>query len=243
MEKLNFKPVKQVKLPETVYNVIKDAILRSQLKPGRKLNQDQLANALKVSRTPVREALLRLENEQLVKNLPYKGAVVSGFSSRRIEECHEIRAVLEGYAAKIATKHIPKNELGKLEKSIEGMKSHRDDLQRVISLNEEFHELLSKASGNEQLYYLLGSMLKHFPRNISWHLPGRVERSIKEHEQILEAVRKGQCELAEKLMIKHLQSVEMSCVEVSSDKKDLTETNYGHHSQLEQKTSIKGKRE
>ena len=223
MKKVNLKPVKQVRVTEKVYGLIKDAILQNKLKPGQKLNQDELADTLEVSRTPVREALLKLEKEQLVENLPYKGAQVSGFSLREIEECHEIRAVLEGYAAKIATKNISKGELDKLEKSVEEMRIHRGNLKKVISLNEEFHKVICKASGNTRLHYIVEDMLEYFPRNISWNLPGRVERSIKEHEEIFEAVRKGEGGLAEKLMTKHLRSVEVSCVEAGSDKKDPTD--------------------
>jgi len=221
--KISMEGVEHVKISERIYRILKKAILDGDLKPGQRLNQDQLAETLKVSRTPVREALLKLEKEQLVENLPYKGAVVSKFSLRKIKECHEIRAVLEGYAAKIATKNISKNKLDELKKSIQEMKAHKNDLKKVVSLNEEFHKLICKASGNEQLYYIVESMLKHFPRNISWGLPGRVENSIKEHEQVLEAMEKGEGDLAEKLMIKHLQSVELSCVEARSGMKGKTQ--------------------
>ena len=213
------KVLEHVKVGEKVYRILRKSILDGDLKPGQKLNQDELADILKVSRTPIREALLKLEKERLVIDLPYKGAQVSGFSIREIEECHEIRAVLEGYAAKIATKNITNNELDRLTKSIEGIRIHRNNLKKVISLNDEFHKLICKVAKNERLYHIVENMLKLFPRNISWNLPGRVERSIKEHEQILEALRKGQAKLTEKLMMKHLRSVEVSCVEVSSDKK------------------------
>lgn len=211
--------LEHIKIGEKIYRILKKAILDGDLKSGQKLNQDELAETLKVSRTPIREALLKLEKEQLVENLPYKGAVVSKFSLRKIRECHEIRAVLEGYAAKIAAKNISKNKLDKLKKLIEEMKAYKNNIERVISLNDEFHKLICNASGNERLYYIVESMLKHFPRNISWNLPGRVKSTIKEHEKVLEAIEKRESGKAEKLMMKHLHSVEASCVKTTSGEK------------------------
>lgn len=217
--KISMKGAEHLKVSEKIYRMLKEAILDGDLKPGQKLNQDELAETLKVSRTPIREALLKLEKEQLVENLPYRGAVVSKFSIRKIKECHQIRAVLEGYAAKIAAKNISDQRLGKLKKLLEEIRVHKDNLTRVISLNEEFHKLVCEASGNERLYYIVESMLKYFPRNISWNLPGRVKNTIKEHQQVVDAIKKRKGELAEKLMMRHLHSVEESCVKVGSDGK------------------------
>jgi len=210
--KINMEVVEHVKISEKIYRILKKAILDGDLKPGQKLNQGELAEALKVSRTPVREALLKLGEERLVKDLPYKGTIVYTFSSKEIKECFEIRGILEGYAVRIATENIAKTELNKLVKLTEEMELHKNNLKKVTILNDKFHKVICKASKNDRLYYVIEDMLKNFPRDISWSLPGRVENSVKEHKQILDAMRKEEGKLAEELMIKHLHSVANSVI-------------------------------
>lgn len=123
---------------------LREAILRGQLKPGQKLDQNELAELLNVSRSPVREALRTLAAEGLVEVYPHRGAVVAELSPEEFEEISIIRVVLEGMAARLAAPHIDDERIALL-KDILAELDNTTDLDRWVELNRRFHNTIYQA--------------------------------------------------------------------------------------------------
>ncbi len=200
-----------VSLEKLAYDAIKDAILAFRLKPGESLVESDLANQLNISKTPVRDALLRLEKEGLVVKVPYKGATVSEVNQQTMNEIFEIRAVLEGLATRLATALIAANHLENLGVLINQHEQAllRSDNDEASQLNRQFHELIVQQASNQRLKQILANLDEHLKRyrTLSNFQIGRLGKSIEEHRQILNALCEGQAGQAEAAMRAHLSSV------------------------------------
>ncbi|MBR5268920.1 MAG: GntR family transcriptional regulator [Anaerotignum sp.] len=140
-------------LRDVVFNTLRDAILTGKLVPGERLMENQLAEKLGVSRTPVREALRMLELENLVELVPRKGAQVLDMSEKDITNILEVRSALEGLATSLACKKMTKEDLQQL-KSMEAdfEKAVADnDVEHFVDIDEDFHDLIFAATENDKL--------------------------------------------------------------------------------------------
>ena len=144
----SYKPLREI-----VFETLRDAIINQTLEPGERLMEIQLAEEMGVSRTPVREAIRKLELEGLVIMVPRKGAYVAGISVKDIHEVFEVREYLEGLAASLAAKRITPEELDEMEKSLfmEAGELDGNNLRSIVEIDTTFHDLLYKAVRNEQL--------------------------------------------------------------------------------------------
>jgi len=199
-------------LNQKVYRILKVRIIKEDLEPGEKLLENKIAEQLGVSRTPVREALKQLAVEGFVKTNPNLGVVVVEFSLEDIREVLQIRKVLEGLATSIAAKKINKAEIKKLEKIIEQMSIsiNNNDLLAYSDLNGEFHNLILKVCGNKRLIKIcvnLSSSEHRFKIRSLRGNPGRLKHSLKEHQEIVKALKKGDSIQAESLSQLHLDSI------------------------------------
>ena len=175
-----------------VFNTLEDAILNGSYKEGDSLNELRLSKSLGVSRTPVREALMQLELEGLVKNIPNKGAVVVGISEQDVEDIYEIRIRTEGLAARLCAEKITDEEL--------------EELEQCMALQEYY--LKKQDSAKEMGELVLTSFHNYIrrARAVSVCVTGRAEESVSEHRAILEAITKHDGELAEKLTAEHIKN-------------------------------------
>ena len=184
---IEFKPLNQI-----VFERLHLDILRNRLKPGDPLRQEEITERLGVSRTPVREAIQRLQAEGLVTFVPRKGAVVSSIPHKRIEEIYEIRARLESFAAGLAVEHITEQQESRLKKLVQEMEKldPEADLEKVLEKNREFHYIIYSAAGNETLVEMIGQLWKHIQRLRSFYLltPNGYQESTAEHRLILDAI-------------------------------------------------------
>lgn len=200
-----------VPLEKMTYEAIKEAILTFALKPGQPLVENDLASQLNISKTPVRDALLRLEKEGLVEKIPYKGAFVTEVNQRTMHEIFEIRAVLEGMGVRLAIPNITPDDLKKLHQILDrhalAVKNGRID--EASDLNRKFHELIVERSSNLWLKQILSNLEDHLRRYrlLSNYQAGRLDKSIQEHERILKAIENGDGFEAEAGMKDHLISV------------------------------------
>jgi len=231
------KPIKfdQYKpLREIVYESLREAILQGRLKPGERLMEIQLAEELGVSRTPVREAIRKLELEGLLVMAYRKGVYVTDVKAKDIIDILEIRAVLEGLAAGLAAERITAEELEEVELILHQHKfinsSHQfleerqenrplvfslpTDYERnliyMVEIDTKFHDLIYKASRNkrlEQIIMLLKTQIQHF-RTTSLAQPGRTRVATEEHKKILEAIGERNIPLAQELAQKHIENAE-----------------------------------
>lgn len=186
-ELIEFKPLNQI-----VYERLYLEILRNRLKPGDPLRQEDITERLGVSRTPVREAIQRLQAEGLVTFVPRKGAVVSSIPHKRIEEIYDIRGRLEAFAAGLAIDHITSEQEGKLKKLVDEMErlDPDKDIEAVLEKNRAFHYIIYSAAGNETLVEMIGQLWKHIQRLRSFYLltANGYKDSTAEHRMILDAI-------------------------------------------------------
>lgn len=199
-------------LRDQVYDFVKNMIIMREIKPDEKINEEQLAERLRVSRTPIRETLCRLENEGIVKVIPRRGAFVVKQCKERVIEILQIREVLEGLVARLVTQNGDEKTLNKLKRSLERISSTAEEnahLQKYTNAEVEFHSLLLDASNNHMLQNMMGIVNAHLQiiRLRTVVLPGRAKKTVQEHYKVLEAIEKGDGKAAEKLMRKHIESV------------------------------------
>jgi len=219
--KLNsYKPLREI-----VFETLRTAIIDGTLQPGERLMEVQLAEDLGVSRTPVREAIRKLELEGFVVMVPRKGAYVSSLSLKDITDVFEIRASLEALAAGLAAERISPEELEKLERLLvqEAESSNNDDLDAIIKFDTEIHEVIYTASRNHKLVNIINNLREQIQRYRSTSLtyPGRMKIALDEHKKIVEAISARDVNNARKLAQKHIESAENSLIELLSNNKEL----------------------
>lgn len=216
-------------LTERVYATIKEAILELELPPGSSLVEDELARQLETSKTPVRDALLALERDGLVTKIPYKGTYVSGVSQTDITEIFELRAVLEGLAARLATRSFSPKELDEAEKLLDAADEarNRGDAESASKYGAAFHAIVHRRAENRLLIPILDKLEEQLRRlrHLSDQLSGRLEKSGRQHREILAALRTGDPVRAEAAMRNHLESVLADLSVSGSDKPPSKENN------------------
>lgn len=196
-------------MQEIVYESIKDGIIKGVYVPGQRLITADLAAEMGVSRMPVREALQRLDaSTGLVTVIPHKGAIVNDFSSEKdIDEVYDLRALLEGMAVRLACNKMTEQDIDELESinnnilALEGTTNE----EYFQELNQQFHSVIWAAAESPRLVKIL-QMLYDASRGyryISLKLPGRLDKIVNEHRDIIEVLRKKQPLLAEEIMRGH----------------------------------------
>lgn len=204
-------------LRELVLTSLREAIFNGTLKPRERLMEVQLAQELGVSRTPVREALRKLEQEGFINIIPRKGAYVAELSLKDIEDVFEIRIALEGLAASLCAERITGEELRELERLLLAKEIYiqHQDLQQVVVVDGDFHATLYQGSHNARLKNILENLRDQIQRyrTTSLSFPGRMDISLKEHRQILQAITKGDGAKASLLLQEHLQNTKKTLLE------------------------------
>lgn len=198
---------------------IRNAIVEGKFKPGERLLEPDVANALGVSRTPLREAFLQLESEGFLNVIPRKGAVVSDLSLRDAEETYTIKGTLEALAAKLAVENMSSDTLNELEKLNEEMlmiaSSEEKDYKHFLELNAKFHQTIYEASGNEKLYKTINLLRNQTLRYnfIYLSLLSHLRESVAEHAEIIEALKKKNAVKVESLIKSHAESARKALAE------------------------------
>lgn len=195
-------------LGERVYENLKQAVITGKIVPASRLIESRLAEALGISRTPVREAIHMLEREGYLKKLPRGGFTVLGFSRRDIEETFGIRSILESYAARLAAAKHQEAALKPLEDKIKAYQQCLDanDLDSLLKINTEFHELLYALSQSPRLVKMINDLKDQIYRYRKLILKNeRLARiSNEDHKRMLEYIRRRDEEGVEKLVRDHL---------------------------------------
>lgn len=192
-----------------VYKEIERAIFDGDFEPGTSLTEIKLSQQLGVSRTPVREALMQLELEGLIKNIPGKGAVVVGVTESDIYDIYVIRTRIEGLAARKAAEHITDAEILALEEIVELQEFYlsRKDHFQVWHLDTRFHELLYDSCRSRPLRQMLSLFHNYIQKARETSLKvGRAVDSTAEHRAILEAIRRRDPDESELCMARHVNN-------------------------------------
>ncbi|MCX8117449.1 MAG: GntR family transcriptional regulator [Desulfobacterota bacterium] len=195
---------------ERVYSYLKSAILSGRLPPGHKLTEENLAKTLKVSRTPVREVLHKLEAEGLVKPRNKRGFFVAGDSREEVEELFEIRAILEGYALRIVSKRISDKELDQLNRFIQKAEEalKRGKIGEVFKWNTRFHDALHSMIGDKRQLLRLMVDIRKFVlryRKDTLRYPDGGKRAVEGHRKVIMALQLRDPDLCERVMREHIR--------------------------------------
>ena len=197
-------------LSAKVYNHIRDGILAGTFAKGDELKEKNIGDELGVSRTPVREALRQLELEGLVSIIPNKGAFVEGVSTDDIRDIYEIRALLEGLCARWAATRISDEMMAAMEENIYLTEFHekKGNAQKLLELDNRFHELLYEAGGSKELMRVLKDYHEYVGRvrKVTLGETKRAKNSTHEHKQICEAIKNHDALLAEKCAREHINN-------------------------------------
>ena len=197
-------------LEEGVYYKLEEEILGGILKSGDTLTEVSLSKRLGVSRTPLRGALHRLAEAGLVRIVPNKGAVVVGVNDEDLVDIYKIRIRLEGLASREAAARISDEDKKKLTDSVELSEFYiqRRDVEHLKELDSEFHNIIYQASGNRLLSKTLSELHRNIKsyRKLSLSVPERIEKSVKEHREILAAILSGDGDEADRLTARHVEA-------------------------------------
>ena len=195
-------------LREHVYTGVKGAIIGGDFQPGKRLIEEKLAADMATSRTPVREAIQKLEKEGLIFRLPRGGFAVKSVTEDEVEEILGLRSVLEGYAAFLATSRITDAELKQLDEIImrEDACLNNLDVDEFIRLDGEFHDVLYRAAKNARLYGLLNDLrdYMYLYRVIILHYQRKLHLAVQDHKEMLASIKAKSPRQVERLVRKHV---------------------------------------
>lgn len=204
-------------LRDVVFETLRQAILRGELKPGERLMEIHLAQKLGVSRTPVREAIRKLELEGLVLMIPRKGAVVAEITVTDLEDVLEVRIALEELAVKLAIKNMTSERLQEMRQIQEEFirTLHGDDVGACAEADMRFHEAIYDATGNGRLVQILNSLREQMYRYRMEYLKDRHTYTAltKEHEEILTALEQKNENVAIEAIKRHINRQKEHIVE------------------------------
>lgn len=212
----------QYSLRGKIYNTLRENILNNKYKPGESLIETKLADELHVSRTPIREAIRQLELEGLVESIPNRGVYVKGISKKDMKDIYSIRLVLEVLAAKWSIENITDDGVSELKDIYELMEFYtgKGDVDRIAKLNTEFHQVIFNASKSNILIHLLNDfqLYVRWARHESLSMPGRMEKALEEHKNILEAFEKKDADEVVKALSTHIKNSSKNLFNKMADK-------------------------
>ena len=188
--------------------LIRKAIVDGRLDPGSRLKEEELARELGISRTPVREALLVLQAEGLIESTPNRGATVRSYDAADLDDLYQLRALLEGFAARLAAARITAEEVDRLRDSCERFVALRadDDVTELVQENVRFHDVILSAAGSQRLAQMVRGVIQ-LPlvyRSYVWYSPDQKLISEHYHRQLTAALAARDAERAELVMKEHV---------------------------------------
>ena len=224
-DKLEIRMDEYLPLRDVVFNTLRQAILKGELKPGERLMEIQLANKLGVSRTPVREALRKLELEGLVLMIPRKGAEVAEITRQDMEDVLEVRTALEELAVKDACDHITDAQLSELKKASNEFKKallEGKDLVTCADADMHFHDVILSATNNRRLIQMLNNLSEQMYRYRMEYLKDeRTHKTlIEEHDAIRRALKKHDKVKAGAAIRVHIDNQKRSILESLTEKEE-----------------------
>ncbi len=212
---------KPASLAEIAYNTLRESIFTFKLIPGTIYNEMSVAGDLGLSRTPVREALLRLSTQGLINFLPRKGFEVVRYTRKDVEEIFELRLLIEPAVLRKIAKNITDKEIEKLEHelSMQRRAEEENDAFRFMDSDRIFHNLLCDFADNSRLMRIVENFqdLCHLMGTQALDSNGRMPKAISEHEVIVRAIREKDPEKTATSMGNHLEEIRKTILETFED--------------------------
>jgi len=200
---------KQVSLAGQIFDTLEKEILTGKLNRDQVLTETELSNMLGVSRTPVREAIGRLAHENMVEETN-KGIRIIGITDQDADCIYEIRARLESMVVRLAAENITEDQLKEMKDSIDYHEFciSKGDTEKIHECDDEFHEILYRASGSNVLYNTLIPLHRKIKkyRKLTVGDPNRAAQSQREHKEIYDALKKGDADKAESAIVKNIEN-------------------------------------
>lgn len=201
------------KSSEKAYFAIREMILDGSFRPGDRLSEEQLSAAIGVSRTPIRDALRRLENDYFVSIRANRGARVRGWDAADIEDLFQMRAIIEGFGARRAAERASPEQIAELREQIQRIDqaiadSRNPDIEVFLAANARFHQVICDASGNSRLSDMIASLVAQavVVRTAKGFSIEDLRRSNFHHREMAEAIEARDGDLAETVMRTHILS-------------------------------------
>lgn len=203
-------------LRDVVFNTLRQAILTGELKPGERLMEIHLANRLGVSRTPIREAIRKLELEGLVTMIPRRGAEVAQITEKSMNDVLEVRRALDTLCVELACDRITDEDLENLRKACSGFEQavKTKDIRKIAQADVALHDIIVQATGNQRLMQLMNNLSEQMYRYRFEYIKDftQHERLIEEHRAIYESIRNKDKETASKASGEHIDNQEIAII-------------------------------
>lgn len=203
-------------LRDVVFNTLRQAILTGELKPGERLMEIHLANRLGVSRTPIREAIRKLELEGLVTMIPRRGAEVAQITEKSMKDVLEVRRTLDALSAELACERISKEEEEALKKACQDFEDavKTKDAKIIAKADVALHDIIAAATGNQRLIQLINNLAEQMYRYRFEYIKdaSQHERIIQEHRVIYESIIKKDKEAASNMAKIHIDNQEKAVI-------------------------------
>ena len=203
-------------LRDVVFNTLRQAILTGELKPGERLMEIHLANRLGVSRTPIREAIRKLELEGLVIMIPRRGAEVAQITEKSMKDVLEVRRTLDALSAELACERISPEEEEALKKACQDFEAavKTKDTKAIAKADVALHDIIAAATGNQRLIQLINNLAEQMYRYRFEYIKDATqhERIIQEHRIIYESIVKKDKEAASEMAKTHIDNQEKAVI-------------------------------
>lgn len=190
------------------YRVIKEAIMSLQLYPGQPISEIELAEALKISRTPIREVMTKLKEEHLVDVIPQVGSYVSKINKKLIEEAVFLRITLEREILKLSCESFPKEHLFELKKNLalqEKLIGQKEKAREFHKLDKQFHLTIFQANNKENVWASIIRLSTHYNRmRLLYEMETSFDQAIREHEEIIRIIENQEVEKVENIVREHI---------------------------------------
>ena len=209
-EDLQLKMDAFLPLRDVVFNTLRDAILRGELKPGERLMEMHLASKLGVSRTPIREAIRMLEQEGLAVTVPRKGAQVAKMTEKDLQDVLEVRDALDELAVSSACEHITEEQLQELRETVKEFERaiRSADVRRMVKADEDFHNVIYRAADNPKLETIVKNLREQMYRYRYEYIKDHTDYTqlVREHAAIIQGFENRDVAYVRSAMHTHLEN-------------------------------------
>lgn len=203
-------------LRDVVFKTLRQGILTGELKPGERLMEIHLADRLGVSRTPIREAIRKLELEGLVTMIPRRGAEVARITEKHLKDVLEVRRGLDALAVSLACQRITEEEMAALKQACDEFEAavRAKDIRKIASADVKLHDIIVEATGNARLVQLVSNLAEQMYRYRFEYIKDESQHAklIEEHKVIYESIKKKDIETASKAVKMHIDNQERSII-------------------------------
>jgi DNA-binding GntR family transcriptional regulator len=217
-------------LQEFAYAALRQAIVSHELTAGQRLVEAELAEKLGISRSPVREALRRLQQDGLVQLRPREGVYVSSVTVDEVDDVFRIRAALESTAAALAAERATEDQLSEMEALVASMNEavQSGDPDSAIAYSDAFHRAITLAARVPRLAYMFDQIYTHVFhfRSITLRTPGRAYDAAEDHIQLMEALRRRDPEEARTIMERHIDDARVTLLQILETAEEETDSKW-----------------